>query len=165
MWVPECKGNPGRVGSEAYWCSGGDYGGVHMNSGISNHAFALLADGGSYNGRVIDGVGLDHALHIFWRAFSTYLTPVSDFSDLANGIEAACADLIGFPLPEPLPTGPSTWGNTLAPLTSGNCAQVTEVVLATELRDITCWAKAPEAPSQTTSCGQSADRALIQTAL
>ena len=48
MWNPRCFGNPGKV-SDAfeYVCDlANDGGGVHNNSGIPNHAYALLVDGG-----------------------------------------------------------------------------------------------------------------------
>ena len=45
-------------------------GGVHTNSGVPNHAFALLVDGGSYNGQTISPIGLTKAAHIYYRAQS-----------------------------------------------------------------------------------------------
>ena len=51
MWRPECYNDPGRVTSASYTCSTTDGGGVHTNSGVPNHTFALLVDGGTYNGQ------------------------------------------------------------------------------------------------------------------
>ena len=51
-----------------------DSGGVHINSGIPNHAYALMVDGGSYNGRTVTGIGLAKAAKIRYRALTTYLT-------------------------------------------------------------------------------------------
>lgn len=49
MWNPNCYGDPGKVTDTVqYFCSTNDQGGVHTNSGIPNHAFALLVDGGTY---------------------------------------------------------------------------------------------------------------------
>ena len=45
MWDPTCKGDPGKVTDGQYWCRTTDGGGVHTNSGIPNHAYALLVDG------------------------------------------------------------------------------------------------------------------------
>ena len=43
----------------------------------------------------VAGIGLDKAANIFWRTQDAYLTPTSDFADLADGLDAACADLVG----------------------------------------------------------------------
>ena len=80
MWNPRCYGDPGKVSSSDYWCSFADSGGVHINAGVPNHAFALIVDGGSYNGRSIDGIGLTRAAHVYWRAMSVYQVPLTDFA-------------------------------------------------------------------------------------
>lgn len=95
MYYPPCNGDPGRVGSGNYWCSSGDSGGVHINSGVPNHAYALLVDGGTYNGVTVAGIGFTKAAHIFWRAQSQYLTQTSDFSVFADALEASANDLLG----------------------------------------------------------------------
>ena len=136
MWRPECYGDPGRVGSADYWCQTGDAGGVHINSGVPNHAFALLVDGGDYNGKSIAALGIPKASHIFWRAATTYLQAASDFHDLATALETSCADLIGTPLFE-LTTGAGPWGSTGPAITSADCQAVTNAIEATELRDET----------------------------
>src|SRR6185369_12158301 len=58
MWHPECRADPGRAGSPLYHCDTSDSGGVHTNSGVPNHFYALLADGGTSNGVAVSGVGL-----------------------------------------------------------------------------------------------------------
>ena len=70
MWNPPCNGDPGKVTDGQLYCGEGDAGGVHSNSGIPNHAYALLVDGGTYNGQTITGIGFTKAAHIFWRAQS-----------------------------------------------------------------------------------------------
>jgi Zn-dependent metalloprotease len=80
LWRPECYDDPGKVSSTSYWCSTLDGGGVHTNSGVPNHAFALMMDGGTYNGESITGLGLTKAAHIHWSSLNM-LTPASDFSD------------------------------------------------------------------------------------
>ena len=50
MWTPTCL-DPGKVSDAEYYCATDDAGGVHRNSGVNNHAYALLVDGGTYNGR------------------------------------------------------------------------------------------------------------------
>ena len=75
-----------------------DNGGVHSNSGVPNHAYALVVDGGTYNGQAIAGLGLDKAAAIWWRAQTAYLTPQSNFIDAANAFEQSCVDLVGAPI-------------------------------------------------------------------
>jgi len=131
MWNPECLGDPGRVGSQHYHCSESDNGGVHVNSGIPNHAFALLVDGGVANGVEVSGIGLTRAAHIYWRAMSVYQLPLSEFRDHAEALDASCFDLVGAPLPDLLTGAPS--GEIITPT---DCAQVANAMLATEM---TAW--------------------------
>jgi len=134
MWNPNCFGDPGKVSDvPEYWCGTGDSGGVHINSGIPNHVFALLTDGGDYNGQSIDGIGLTKAFHIFWRAASTYQVPASDFADHADALEQSCADLVGFNLFVPSPSTPmgSLSGEVI---TASDCTELSKVIAAVELR-------------------------------
>ena len=100
MWNPTCYGDPGKVTDAEYKCdpTGTDAGGVHSNSGVPNHAYALVVDGGTFNGQTVTGLGLDKAAAIWWRAQTAYLTPQSNFIDAANAFEQSCADLVGQPI-------------------------------------------------------------------
>jgi len=129
MWSPICFGDPGRVGSVNYTCSEIDNGGVHTNSGVPNHAFALLVDGGSYNGRQVRAIGSTKAARIYWRAMSNYQTPVTGFPGHADLLEASCQDLIGAQLYD-LQTG-SPVAETIS---TGDCAEVTAAMDAVEMR-------------------------------
>ena len=71
----------------------GDNGGVHSNSGVPNHAYALMVDGGVYNGFTISGIGLHKAGKIQYRALTTYLLSGSNFLDNYNALKQSCADL------------------------------------------------------------------------
>ena len=42
MWMPRCFGLPGAVTDKEYWCENTDAGGVHVNSGVINHMYALV---------------------------------------------------------------------------------------------------------------------------
>lgn len=64
-----------------------DNGGVHINSGIPNHAFFLFANS--------NGVGLERAEQVYYRALSTYLTKSSRFSDAKLAVMKAAQDLYG----------------------------------------------------------------------
>ena len=133
LWNPNCNGDPAKLTDTRYSCGTFDSGGVHINSGIPNHAYALLVDGGSYNGQVINGVGFVKAAHIFWRAQSVYLTATSDFDNLADALEAACADLVGINLQGLSTTGTSA-GLSGQFITVADCQDVTRALLAVELR-------------------------------
>lgn len=131
MWNPNCGAapDPGRVGDAAYWCDSGDFGGVHHNSGVVNHTYALVTDGGTYNGRTVSGIGLTKAAHIYWRAMTTYQVPVTDFADHSDALEQSCQDLLGVDLAS-LTTGDPS-GEIL---TTADCAQLALAIEATELR-------------------------------
>ena len=62
-----------------------DNGGVHINSGIPNHAYYELAT----------QIGKDKAERIFYRALTNYLTKSSQFVDLRAAVERATDDLYG----------------------------------------------------------------------
>ncbi|HET6547788.1 MAG TPA: M4 family metallopeptidase [Solirubrobacter sp.] len=132
MWDPTCLGDPGRVSDVEYHCDSSDAGGVHENSGVPNHGFALLVDGGTYNGRTVVGLGWTKAVHIYWRAQSVYQTPTTDFADHADALEAACRDLVGATL-EALSTG-APIGPSGEVISAADCASVTAMAAAVELR-------------------------------
>lgn len=136
MYNPTCYSNPGKVSDTAFYSCGpysatGDYGGVHINSGVPNHAFALLVDGGTYNGQTINAIGLTKAAHIYYRAMTVYQVPNSNFIDHADSLEQSAADLI-------------TSGTNLADLKTGapsgevvnqnDLDQIKKAILAVELR-------------------------------
>jgi hypothetical protein len=128
MWNPNCFGDPGKVTDTQYFCGTGDNGGVHFNSGVPNHAYALLVDGGTYNGQAIASIGLTKAAHIYYRAQSVYQGPATNFADHADALEQSCADLVGAPL-NALTGGPS--GEVIG---AADCAEVAKAVLAVEMR-------------------------------
>ena len=133
MWNPACKSDPGKVTSPEYFCASSDGGGVHTNSGVPNHGFALLVDGGTYNGHTVNGTGLVKAAHLYWRAQSVYQTPATDFNDHADALQASCQDLIGVPL-EGLSTATAPAGPSGLVITADDCAAVDEMIAAVELR-------------------------------
>ncbi len=78
-----------------YYTGSSDHGGVHTNSGIANKAAFLLADGGTFNGYTVTGLGVIKAAHIFYEAQMTLLTSGSDYGDLYNALYQACTNLAG----------------------------------------------------------------------
>ena len=137
MWTPTCLNMPGKVSDAEYYCATDDAGGVHRNSGVNNHAYALLVDGGTYNGRTITGIGLTKAAHIFWRAQTEYQVPTTDFTDQAASLASSCDDLMGLEVdglsvdgaPE---NADSTRDTQPATISAGDCAQVAAVSAAVE---------------------------------
>jgi len=76
-----------------------DNGGVHINSGIVNHAFYLAVVGGRHRlGDFVQGVGFDlrHQVErIFLRAFTGLLTRSATFSEARAATIQAARDLYG----------------------------------------------------------------------
>ncbi len=70
-----------------YYTGSQDNYGVHINSGIPNHAFFLFASNAS--------VGKDKAERVYYRTLTTYLTKTSKFLDLRLAIIRAATDLYG----------------------------------------------------------------------
>jgi len=79
-----------------YWhTDADDCGGVHFNSGVQNHWFYLLSEGGSgtndngdnYN---VSAIGMDKAAAIAYYTLTTYLTPTSQYAGTrVHSIQAA----------------------------------------------------------------------------
>ena len=129
MWNPACHSNPGKVSDTAFYvCATTDNGGVHTNSGVPNHAFALIVDGGSYNGQAIRGIGLTKAAHVYYRAQTAYQVEDSDFADHASALRASCDDLAGKRLKDL-----ATPSRSREIITAADCAEVAKAIAAVEL--------------------------------
>ena len=76
----------------------GDNGGVHINSGIQNNAFWLLATGGSHRltGPMSGGIGADAATKIFYKYLTTYALPTDDLHYVRAYTQYAAGVLYGF---------------------------------------------------------------------
>jgi len=141
LMTPTQFSNPGKMSDSAYFvCSSSasidssDNGGVHTNSAIPSHAYALMVDGGSYNGKTVTGIGLTSAAKIEYRALTVYLTSGATFLDDFNALNQSCADLIG-----------------TAGITSSNCVDVTNALLAVEMNAAWACAGATPAPPMCTT--------------
>lgn len=73
----------------------GDNGGVHINSGIPNHAFYKYAT----------AITRDKAAAVFYKALTDYLTKSSQFIDLRIAVLQAATDLYGAGSPEAVQAG------------------------------------------------------------
>jgi bacillolysin len=123
MMTPTLFGDPGKMSDPQFFCvtngytnPNGDGGGVHINSGVPNHAYALMVDGGTYNGQTVTGIGLHRASKIQYRALTTYLTSGSRFLDNYNAVNQSCTDLIG-----------------QHGITAATCTEVNEALLAVQM--------------------------------
>jgi thermolysin len=104
MDTPHRAGNAGYTAdddpdhySERYTGTG-DSGGVHINSGIANHVFYLVAKGGNHAhvpGPFVSGIGPDRAARIWYRALTTYMTSSTNFAGARAATLNAAASLYG----------------------------------------------------------------------
>lgn len=77
-----------------------DYCGVHTNSGVQNHMFYYLCNGGSgtnYFGKEfkINGIGMPDAAQIAFHALTEYMVPTSTYIDAREAWIHAAQDIFG----------------------------------------------------------------------
>jgi thermolysin len=96
--------NPGAFGDPDHYSrryvGPEDNGGVHINSGIPNHAFYLAIEGGTNrtSGLAVQGVGgsnREQIERIFYRGFTSYLTPNATFAQARQATLRAASELFG----------------------------------------------------------------------
>lgn len=97
MKNPPLFGDPDKMSSSNYYCAADDNGGVHYNSGIANKAAYLMADGDTFNGKTIRGLGLEKTALIWYEAQVGMLTSAADYNDLYYSLQTSCAVLSGTP--------------------------------------------------------------------
>jgi Zn-dependent metalloprotease len=81
---------------------------VHAGSGVSSHAYYLLAEGSgrktvggvtydspTYDGSQVTGIGRTKATAIFYRALTRYMVSTTDFHDARTATLKAAADMYG----------------------------------------------------------------------
>lgn len=100
MEDPLVRNDPKFYKGQSWWTSAGDNGGVHSNSGVLNHWFYLLVNGGQGVNEVgenydIMPVSFDDAMQIVFNMQRVYLTVNSNYFDaLIAGVESA-KDIFG----------------------------------------------------------------------
>ena len=68
-----------------------DGGGVHSNSGVPNHGYALLVDGGTYNGQTVTATRpRQGSAHLLAGAEPSTRSPTTKFADHADALEESC---------------------------------------------------------------------------
>lgn len=139
MWTPTCLGDPGKVSDAEYSCVGD----IHGNGGVTNHAFSLLVDGGTYNGETVAGIGLSKAASIYWRAQRIYQSSTTTFADHADALVSACDDLVGISIPSV-----RTCANNIT-MGQSDCDSVEDAIRAVEMCSTVC----EDCPATTTCPG------------
>ena len=101
---PHLYDNPSRYkgtdwASTASPSDDNDNGGVHSNSGIQNHFFYLLSEGGNgFNDGLeyepFEGIGVEKAVQLAYRALTAYCGPRTDYGDITRCWMSAAADLV-----------------------------------------------------------------------
>ena len=97
---PKAYGDPSNYQGENWNFTTSDNGGVHTNSGVQNHWFYLLSEGGTGvndNGEAFNvvGIGWERAIAIAYRNLTTYLTAGSVYHDAAYYGSLSALDLFG----------------------------------------------------------------------
>ena len=128
MWDPERLDYPATTDSANYVCGTEDNGGVHSNSGVPNHAYAMLVDGKTFRGVTVTGIGFVKAAHIYYQAMTAYQTSTTTFEQHADALEMSCADLTGV-------TVAGFFGLPAATITAADCAQVALAMTAVGMRE------------------------------
>ena len=95
MWDPIRFNDPDKMTSTYYDTSTADRGGVHTNSGVNNHAAALMVDGGMFNSITVNGLGIPKVAQIYYEVQTHLLTSGSDYFDLYNALYQGCTNLVG----------------------------------------------------------------------
>ncbi len=107
---PNAYGQPDTYLGDFWYTGDGDNGGVHYNSGVQNHWFYLLSEGGSgtndlgqsYN---VTGITNVKARQIAYRALVMYLTYSSEYIDARRATLDAASDIYGQCSPEAIAVG------------------------------------------------------------
>lgn len=100
MSNPNAEGDPDTYLGDFWYTGTGDHGGVHTNSGVMNHWFYLLTEGGTgtndnddnYN---VTGIGITSAAEITYRAESVYMTSNTTYADARTHTIQSAEDLFG----------------------------------------------------------------------
>ncbi|MBT2387211.1 M4 family metallopeptidase [Streptomyces sp. ISL-11] len=95
-------------GTVDYWDAGAYDREVHAGSGVSSHAFYLLAEGSgkktvggaeydspTHDGSTVTGIGRDKAEQIFYRALTRYMVSTTDFHEARTATLQAAEDMYG----------------------------------------------------------------------
>lgn len=70
---------------------------VHLSSGLANHVFYLLSEGGPHasTGELVTAIGREEAEQVFYLALAAYMTPDTNFAAAKAATMQAAMDLYG----------------------------------------------------------------------
>jgi hypothetical protein len=110
----------------------------------------------------VEGIGLDKAANIYFRAMTAYQTPTSDFTDHADSLEAACSDLIGQPI-DKLTVAPDATPVAAEAITAADCGSVHAMTQAVEFRTepTQCNFQPMLDPNAPSVCGQGSKQNVL----
>lgn len=95
MADPTLYGDPDRL-SSPYLIdpnSSTDNGGVHFNSGIGNKLCYLLTDGGTFNGKTVEAMGIPVVADLFYEVQTNLLFATADYYELYEALDQAAINL------------------------------------------------------------------------
>ncbi|WP_435355407.1 M4 family metallopeptidase [Emticicia sp. SJ17W-69] len=101
MATPNAKGNPDTYRGKYWnWNMVYDHGGVHLNSGVINHWYYLVSQGGNGTNDfgvsyAITGIGIMSAAKIVYRTETQYLSAQSEFLDFRIAAIKATEEIYG----------------------------------------------------------------------
>ena len=110
-----------KMTSPNFYLGLSDNAGVHWNSGVGNKAAYLLAEGDTFNGYTVTGLGLPKVAAIYYDVQTKYLVSGSDYQDLGDALYFACRNLIG------------SIPNNSTVITNDDCQQVFNATHAVEM--------------------------------
>lgn len=101
MAIPNAKGNPDTYRGKYWnWNMVYDHGGVHLNSGVINHWYYLVSQGGNGTNDfgvsyAVTGIGIMSAAKIVYRTETQYLSAQSEFLDFRIAAIKATEEIYG----------------------------------------------------------------------
>ena len=101
-WTPSTSGDALRYMDDptrdnvsyGYYFTGVGSADVHYSSGVANHAFYLLSEGGSST-TAVTAIGADDAAAIWYLALSSYMTSSTNYASARTATLAAASALYG----------------------------------------------------------------------
>jgi len=91
MADPTAFGDPDSTCSPLWFTGTADGGGIHTNNGVGNRLVSLLADGGEFNGKSVEALGIPLVSDLLFLCQTALLTPAASYLDLYLALVSAAA--------------------------------------------------------------------------
>jgi hypothetical protein len=135
MQTPSNTANPSTYLTDPLWVNTigcipgsandpGDNCGVHTNAGVQNHWFYLLSQGGTQNGVIVQGIGIDKAASIAYTNLTTFLGSNANHPAARLGAISAAKQLYGVCSNEVIQTTNAWAAVGVGAPYSGNCLTI-----------------------------------------